>query len=412
MVTVKTVQTVQPAKTTPNEIMYLSELDQINAVTHAPTVHFYGPNTDFHYSDAIQILKDSLSEALVIFYPLAGRLHESGFGRGRLQLNCDAKGATLVEAETESTVEDFAKQNFLPNAKMRELIPKMDYSNTPISEQPLVLAQLTKFRCGGLSLGLGISHILADGTSAFHFINEWAKIARGEKTGILPVLDRKILQIEEQPKFEHTALTPLPIIIGQPDHMEERKKPTTIAMLKLSKEQIDKLKDKANKDKLYKNTSRPYSSLWPCPTYKYEAVAMWRCASKARRHADEQLTQLHIAVNFRNRIQPPIPQGFFGNAILREAAITTAGELLSNPLGYASSKIREAVDQVTDEYVRSHLGLIKALPDVSVHRNFHTAGCALGAFYGNPSMEVTSWTSLPVYEANFGWGEVIHLGLD
>ncbi|CAA3027614.1 spermidine hydroxycinnamoyl transferase-like [Olea europaea subsp. europaea] len=404
MVTVKTIHTVQPAEPTPNEIMYLSDLDQIKAVTHAPTVHFYGPNTDFLYSDAIQILKDSLSKALVIFYPLAGRLHEIEFGGGRLELHCDAKGAILVEAETESTVEDFAKQDFLPNEKMRELIPKMDYSNTPISEQPLVLAQLTKFSCGGLSLGLGISHVLVDGPSAFHFINEWAKISRGEKTGILPVLDRKILQIEEPPKFEHTVLTPPPLLIGQSDNTEERKKPTAIAMLKLSKGQIDKLKDKANEGKLYNNSSRPYS--------RYEAVAghVWRCASKARRLVDEQLTRLHVAVSFRNRIQPPIPQGFFGNANLREAAITTVGELLSNPLSYASSKIRETVDQVTDEYVRSYLGLIKALPDVSVHRNFHTAGCAMGAFYGNPNMEVTSWTSMPVYDANFGWGEVIHLG--
>ncbi|CAA3022750.1 spermidine hydroxycinnamoyl transferase-like, partial [Olea europaea subsp. europaea] len=83
--------------------------------------------------------------------------------------------------------------------------------------------------------------------------------------------------------------------------------------------------------------------------------------------------------------------GYFGNANLREAAITTAGELLSNPLSYASCKIREAVERVTDEYVRSYLGVIKALSNVSVHRNFHTMGCALGGSYGNPSMEITSW---------------------
>ncbi|XP_022889147.1 spermidine hydroxycinnamoyl transferase-like [Olea europaea var. sylvestris] len=112
----------------------------------------------------------------------------------------------------------------------------------------------------------------------------------------------------------------------------------------------------------------------------------------------------------RNRIQPPKPQGYFENANLREATITTDGELLSNPLSYASSKIPEAIDQVTHECIRSYVGLMKALPDASVHRNFHTAGCALGAFYGNPSIEVTSWTSMPVYEANFGWRKVIHLG--
>ncbi|XP_022855950.1 spermidine hydroxycinnamoyl transferase-like [Olea europaea var. sylvestris] len=343
MVTVKTTHKVEPAKPTPNEVMYLSELDQIKAVTHVRTVHFYAPTTDFLYSDAIQILKDSLSKALVIFYPLAGRFHE--IGGGRLELHCDAKGAILVEAESESRIEDF------------EMHVAVD------------------------SLGLGISHVIVDGPFAFHFITEWAKIARGEKTGILLVLDRTIWQIEESPKFEHTVLAPPPLLLGHSDNMEERKKTTTVTILKLSKDEINKLKDKANQDTPYRNTSRPFS--------RYEALTghMWRCASKARRHAVEQITRLHIAVSFINRMQPPLPQGYFGNANLREAAIITARELLSNPLSYASSKIREAVERVTDEYVRSYLGVIKALPDVSVHRNFHTMGCALGGSYGNPRMK-------------------------
>ncbi|KAL2502440.1 Spermidine hydroxycinnamoyl transferase [Forsythia ovata] len=405
MVTVKTTYNVKPADPTPNEIMKLPEIDQIKTVTHSLTVYFYQPTNDFLFSDAIKILKDSLSKVLVIFYPMAGRLHE--IGRSRLELHCNGEGAILVEAESEMKIQDFALDDFLPNAAMRDLIPKMDYSATPIQEQPLLLAQLTKFSCGGISLGLGISHILVDGPSALHFVNEWSNIARGETTRIVPFFDRKILQIEEPPssmkKFS-VLLTPPPLLTGHSDNMEQRKMPTTVAMLKLSKEQIDKLKSKANEDTPYKNTIRPYT--------KYEAVAghMWRCVSKSRRHADEQLTRLHMAVDFRSRMHPRLPKGYFGNAVLRQAAITTSGELISKPLAYASSKIREAIEEVTDEFVRSYMALIKTLPDVSVRRNFHEVGCTLGSFYGNPNMEITSWTTLPVYEADFGWGEVIHMG--
>ncbi|KAL2481109.1 Spermidine hydroxycinnamoyl transferase [Abeliophyllum distichum] len=405
MVTVKTTYNVKPANPTPNEIMKLSEIDQIKAVTHAPTVYFYHPTTDFLYSDAIRILKDSLSKVLVIFYPVAGRFHE--IGGARLELHCNGEGAILVEAESEWKIQDFALDDFLPNAAMRDLIPKMDYSATPIQEQPLLLAQLTKFSCGGISLGLGISHILVDGPSALHFVNEWSNIASGETARIIPFFDRKILQIEDPPssmKEFSVLLTPPPLLIGQSDNMEERKKPTRVAMLKLSKQQIDKLKSKANEDTPYKNTIRSYM--------RYEAVAghMWRCVSKARRHADEQLTTLHIPVDYRKRMQPPLPKGYFGNANLRQAATTTSGELLSKPLAYASSKIREAIEKVTDEFVRSYIALIKTLPDVSVRRNFHTVGCTLGGFYGNPNMEITSWTAMPVFEADFGLGEVIHMG--
>ncbi|CAA3018157.1 spermidine hydroxycinnamoyl transferase-like [Olea europaea subsp. europaea] len=406
MVTVKATHAILPAEPTPNEIMYLSELDQIKAVTHAPTVYFFRPSTDLIFSDAIQNLKDSFSKVLVLFYPLAGRLHE--IGGGRLELHCNSKGAILVEAESESKIDDFELQNFLPNAETRELIPKLDYRATPIHEQPLVLVQLTKFSCGGISLGLGNSHVLADGPAALHFVREWARFARCEKIDNVPFLDKRVLQTAEptiSSKFDHTVLlTQPPLLVGQSNNMEERKKPTTVAMLTLSKERIGELKSKANEDTSYKNTTRPYS--------RYEAVAghMWRCASKARGHVNNQLTRLHIPVDFRNRMQPPLPQDYFGNANLRQAAMTTAGELLSNPLAYASSKIREAIENVTDEYVRSYLALIKNLPDVSIHRNFHTVGCALGGFFGNPNMEITSWTAMSIYDADFGLGKLIHMG--
>ncbi|KAL2481108.1 Spermidine hydroxycinnamoyl transferase [Abeliophyllum distichum] len=406
MVTVKTTYNVKPAKPTPNEIMKLSEIDQIKPVIHVPTVYFYHPTTDFLYSDALRILKDSLSKVLVIFYPLAGRLHETG--GGRLDLHCNGEGTILVEAESELKIQDFALDDFLPNAAMRDLIPKIDYSATPIQEQPLLLAQLTKFSCGGISLGLGNSHILMDGHTAVYFVNEWTNIARGETTRIIPFFDRTILQTEEPPslmKELSVLFTPPPLLIGQSDNMEQRNKPTTVAVLKLSKQQIDKLKNKANEDTPYKNTIRSYT--------RYEAVAghMWRCASKARRHGDEQLTTLHIPVDYRKRMQPPLPKGYFGNANLLQAATTTSGELLSKPLAYASSKIREAIEKVTDEFVRSYLALIKTLPDVSAHRDVLTVGRTICGFFGNPNMTITSWTSMPVYEADFGWGEVIHMGL-
>ncbi|CAA3031894.1 spermidine hydroxycinnamoyl transferase-like [Olea europaea subsp. europaea] len=404
MVTVAATHTVKPTESTPNEIMQLSEIDQTKTLIHAPTVYFYRLNEDILYSHAIQILKESLSKALVLFYPLAGRLHE--IGGGRLELHCNAEGATLVEAESELMIEDYEIQDFVPNEAMRELITKVDYIATPIHEQPLVLVQLTKFSCGGVCLGLGISHILADGISAIHFVSEWAKIARGEMTSIFPLLDRKILRLGDLPsvpKFEHIELTPPPLLVGRSDNMEERKKPTTVAMIKLSKQQINELKSKANEETPYKSIVRPYT--------RYEAVAghMWRCTTKVRGHKNEQLTRLHLAVDLRNRIQPPIPKGYFGNAVIRQATIATTRDLLSNPLAYASSRIRESIDKVTDEYIRSYL-LVANRQDISWLRNFPTKGCSLGSFYGNPNMEITSWTSMSVYEADFGWGDLIHMG--
>ena len=64
---------VKPAKPIPTKVMFLSECDQRVPVTHAIVVHFYKPESPELLNDATEVLKDSLSEALVAFYPLAGR---------------------------------------------------------------------------------------------------------------------------------------------------------------------------------------------------------------------------------------------------------------------------------------------------------------------------------------------------
>ncbi|KAK2978174.1 hypothetical protein RJ640_016188 [Escallonia rubra] len=399
MLKIKATHTVKPAEVTPTNLMCLSDIDQFRPLTHAPTVYFY--RNPGHFTSNINILKDSLSKALVAFYPLAGRLH--WIARDRLEIECNPLGAELLEAESESTIDDFG--DFCPTPEIKALTPPIDYT-TPIHELPLLLVQVTKFKCGGICVGLAISHVIVDGRSALLFVTEWAKIARGENSdSASPFLDRSILLAQEParpPKFDHPEFNPPPLLIGHSSHLEERKKKFAVAMLKLTKEQIMKLRDKANEGQANNFYSR------------YEAVTghLWRCASKAREHASEQLTAQVIVVDVRNRMEPPIPQSFFGNAITRINATTTAGELVSRPLSYASSKIREAIESVTAEYVMSSLDFVRSQEELSRYRTFHTVGCAAEAaiYFHNPNMQVTSWGGLNLYGADFGWGNELYMG--
>ena len=393
--------TVRPARETPGGYRCVSDSDQVRALTHAPTFYFYPP-VNVSLESATEILRHSLSEALVIFYPLAGRLH--WIGGGRLELDCNALGALLIAVESEGKIDDYG--DFRPTPEIRALIPSVDY-NKPIDELPLLLVQLTKFSCGSMSLGLGISHTIADGLSALHFISEWAKIARGEQANSPPFLDRSVLLAPEHltaPVFDHPEFGSQPLLIGKQDNMEERKRETTTLMLKLSKDQVEKLKDKANKDRSPSDNKRPYT--------RYEAIAghIWRSACKARQHESQQPTLLSIIVDARNRMEPPLPPRYFGNGTFRVTAETTSGELVSNSLGFASGKARQAIEKATHEYLQSSLVYVKCQEDVTNFRNFHTVGCAKGAFYGNPNLEITSWARLPIYGADFGWGQEIYMG--
>ena len=162
--------TVKPAEPTWNGPQPLSELDQLSVI-HVSTIYFYRPTQNWlSPPDTItNTLKESLSKALVPFYPIAGRLR--WIGKGRLQIDCNAEGVQFFEAESESRFEDFG--DFSPSARYEFLFPGVDYS-VPIHEMPLLLVQLIKFKCGGISLGLLISHAVADGPSALHFFTEWS----------------------------------------------------------------------------------------------------------------------------------------------------------------------------------------------------------------------------------------------
>ena len=67
-------------------------------------------------------MRNSLSEALVHYYPLAGRLH--WIEGGRLELDCNAMGAQLLEAYSEAKLDELV--DFAPTDTVQDLIPKVD----------------------------------------------------------------------------------------------------------------------------------------------------------------------------------------------------------------------------------------------------------------------------------------------
>ncbi|XP_047330031.1 spermidine hydroxycinnamoyl transferase-like [Impatiens glandulifera] len=407
MVTVKATHIVKPAEETPSKIMYVSDIDQIHPITNAPTIYFYRSPSFSSFQIMVEILKHSLSKALVIFYPFAGRLEWTH--RKRVHINCNSLGAHSLEAETDARIDDFAP-DYRPTPAVRDLIPYVDYSR-PIEELPLVLIQLTKFSCGGVSLGLALSHFVADGQSALHFVSEWVRIARGEGPEYLPFLDRTVLVQDQEDllpaDFDASDYKQPPLMIGSLNNLEERMKETEVLMLRLSKEQIDKLRSKANEEKKrLGDLERGYT--------RFEVVAghMWRTASKARKHMENQETAIRVVVNFRNRVKPPLPKFFFGNAILPVIVSSTSGELVSKPLSYVASKIRAATEKVTDEYTKNVAIFLDKQEDLSQWRYLHVVGSTQGVFFGNPNMDITSWLTLPHNEGgtDFGWGEEDHFG--
>ncbi|KAJ6422850.1 hypothetical protein OIU84_027763 [Salix udensis] len=374
---------VRPSQDIPQQRLWVSNMDLLHPRYYLPTVYLYKPNGSSDFFEA-ELLKEALRKVLVPFYPVAGRLARDE--NGRIEINCNGEGVLLVVADTDSTTEELGE--FMPSMKLRQLIPTVDTNLEDISRNPLLLLQVTSFKCGRVCLGVGWHHTLADGTGALHFINSWASLARGHSITIPPLLDRTILRgrVAPKPIFHHVEFDPPPTM--NTDHLTKNTKPQSLANLKITLEQINSLKAKVSN----------VGSETMYTTYEILTAHTWRSVSKARNfHNNDQKTKLQISVDGRSRLNPPLQSSYFGNVIFIASPVALSGDLLSESLRCTVERIHREIKKMDDEYLRSALDYLEEVGDVnSIPRGSITCAC--------PNLNIVSWMRLPFYKADFGWG--------
>ncbi|EEE53174.1 hypothetical protein OsJ_36018 [Oryza sativa Japonica Group] len=99
---------VTPARATPCETKPLSDLnDHWDLRYLQPALRFFrAVDSDRRPARPGDTIRAALAEALVYYYPIAGRLRELPKGH-KLAVECTGEGVVFVEAEAEATLEDF-----------------------------------------------------------------------------------------------------------------------------------------------------------------------------------------------------------------------------------------------------------------------------------------------------------------
>lgn len=149
----KSIELVKPSQRTPSETLSLSSLDNnpLDEVRHA-SVYVFEANEKNH-KDPVSLLRKALSQLLVYYYPLSGRLVRRKSDR-KFQLVCNGEGVPFTVAIAAPDLPSLNYiENFVDEVALR-LVPEIDLNyESEIGDYPL--AMQVSFRLLDINIGFG-----------------------------------------------------------------------------------------------------------------------------------------------------------------------------------------------------------------------------------------------------------------
>ncbi|XWS71918.1 hypothetical protein CRYUN_Cryun03dG0179700 [Craigia yunnanensis] len=393
----KDVVLVKPFKPTPSEVLSLSTIDNdrgLEIICHS--VFVYQANDDFCSGDSPDevkpklsklkdpacIIEEALSKVLVYYYPLAGKLKRQT--DGKLRITCNADGVPFLVATANCQLSSL---NYLDGIDV-ETAKQFTFdfpSESDDGYHPLVL-QVTKFLCGGFTIALSLSHSVCDGFGASQFFRALAEFASGKsEPSVKPVWEREILvakPIKEIPQFivDKDTLATSPYL------------PTTDIVhecFNLTAESIKRLKAnvmKESKDEFLKESLTSLEVL---------AAYVWRARFRALKLNSDGNTAFCMAVGIRRTLNPPLPEGYYGNAFSSANTAITGRDLNEGSLTKAVKQIKESKRLAfNNDYIWKLMSINEKLIELNMKFEGSTGA----------TMVITDWRQLGLLEeVDFGW---------
>ncbi|KAF7131690.1 hypothetical protein RHSIM_Rhsim09G0031400 [Rhododendron simsii] len=304
---------VPPAEDTTKKgtLYFLSNLDY-NFPCKVRSVYLFKPSKNIEGNVEgevlVEVIKNALSKALVIYYPVAGRLTFDS--EGRMAVDCTDEGAVFVEAEAGCTLEEIGDDT----VSMGDLVYDVPAAKH-IMDMPPLAVQVTKFSCGGFAMGICVNHLVFDGQTGMDFINSWGEIARGLSLKVPPFFDRSILKGRNPPKieFDHQEFLEIEDIPHVYDLYNEA---IIYKSFGFDTVKLEKLKATATED----------GAVVRCSTFEALSGFIWKSRTQALKIPHDQKIKLLLVVDGRSKFDPPLPENYFGNGVVIVSCLTTAGK--------------------------------------------------------------------------------------
>jgi len=344
-------------------------------------------------------MKDPQSLIASIFrkknYPFVGRLVRHADGKFRVKINIDSAefGVPFLEATANCTLSSL---HYLDNTNTdiaKHLV--LDFPTPQDKNYPLVL-MVTKFLCGGFTIGMGMSHAICDGFGASQFFKSVVELARGRtEPSVKPVWEREkqvgsiATQTFPQCPMDRESVAFSPFV-----NQNNTTNVTKYCFKVEGGETITRLKmSLTNKSEKIGFT-----------TFEVLAGYVWRSRARALKLSINDKTMLNMLVGMRRNLMDydTLPKGYYGNSTMDAKVVLKVSELNEMPLYEIVKLIKETKNiSFTTDYVTDSINYVETNQEEDFSMELEASGAVT---------VLTEWKHLGFHEnIDFGGFKYVNL---
>ncbi|XP_057796560.1 anthocyanidin 3-O-glucoside 6''-O-acyltransferase-like [Salvia miltiorrhiza] len=341
-------------------------------------------------------LKQSLSLTLKHFFPLAGNIVYP-LNSGALPELRYIPGDSVPLSVCESS-DDF--DNFVANRardadKFYGLIPQLPPMIVQSDSKLLrVLAlQVTLFPDRGVCIGLANHHSAGDATSIAAFLRRWSSTSKiGGSDDEISISEAESLPIFDRSRFIYPAkLDPCSW-----NQIKEIPLPPPSLPLPTNRVRATYVLSKSELEKLKLSIQSADLGLAYVSSFVAMAAYVWSCLAKsslADEEDDDRLVFFLIAIDARARLDPPVPDNYFGNCVVPGLARVRRREIISDGGVFAAA-------QATAKAIKDRVGDKKKILEGVENWGYEIMSAVQGSF-----LAVSGSARVDLYAADFGFGK-------
>ncbi|GJN34214.1 hypothetical protein PR202_gb22859 [Eleusine coracana subsp. coracana] len=363
--------------TTSNTVK-LSSFDK--ALTRTPVTALFVFEQPIH--EPAETIKMALSQAMVHYYPISGRLAAGGNDDDdELHIKCTGEGVQFVAASCNSTLKEVKLLDQSPGAKALVDEPVLyapavevcgPYSN------PLMTMQVTEFSCGGFIIAVTWNHAIADGFGIAQFLQAVGEFARGlSQPSVVPIRwDDSLPSLPAS-----TVAWQQLLLLNSFEALDLAQHDVTIPSSVINRIRAE-----------YRASSNGQS----CTTFEVVAAVIWQCRTRAIMSNPEAPAVLSFTANIRRHVGAK--DGYYGNCSIAPLVTATNGIVANGDIANVINLIKDAKDQIAHQFKRD--GIIDCnnqQPEVDPQQ--------LNSEVLYSMLALTSWRNIGFEDPDFGSGK-------